>query len=312
MNKNILLIIIISIIIIIIVSISKKNSSFSADNNFNIEDTSSINKIFLADRNNNTITLTKNDDKWIVNDEYFVRDIAIKKLLSTSNKIRIKRPVPKSTYDNVIKFMSTSGVVIEFFKSNKIVKSYIIGSNTPDHLGTYMLLKDSKKPYIVHIPTFNGFLSPRYGIQGNLLNIEDWRSHSIFNLTMEEINYIKYTDFLNNKNSYFLKKDPVELMNYQNKPQTFNRSKVKKLLNSFEKLNCEAFKKININSLSKIEELVVNLDTLTIYKVSDLEIKKENNYTVSRKYATLNNGDLMLIQDFVFNKVLINFHELNQ
>ena len=26
---------------------------------------------------------------------------------------------------------------------------YTIGSNTPDHLGTYMMLRDTKKPYII-------------------------------------------------------------------------------------------------------------------------------------------------------------------
>ena len=39
---------------------------------------------------------------------------------------------------------------------------------------------------------------------------------------------------------------------------------------------------------------------------------KEENFTVDRKYATLNNGELMLIQDYVFNKVLINIAELTK
>ena len=64
---------------------------------------------------------------------------------------------------------------------------------------------------------------------------------------------------------------------------------------------------------TQIQELVVNLDTLRIYSISDLDTKtKEDNFTVARKYATLNNSEVMLIQDYVFNKVLININELTR
>ena len=58
---------------------------------------------------------------------------------------------------------------------------------------------------------------------------------------------------------------------------------------------------------------MVNSDTLRTYKISETSVKtKEENFTVDRKYATLNNGELMLIQDYVFNKVLINIAELTK
>ena len=188
-----------------------------------IEDTSSITKIFLADRNGNTITLNKNNEIWMVNNQFIVREDAISTILSTANKIRIKKPVSKTAFDNVVKFLATTGVLVEFFEDDKMVKSYTIGSNTPDHLGTYMLLKESKKPFVVHIPSFNGFLSPRYGIQGNNLDIINWRSNTVFNLSFEAINYIKYTDFVNSENSYFLKTNPFKLTNVKNKPKNMVR-----------------------------------------------------------------------------------------
>ena len=64
---------------------------------------------------------------------------------------------------------------------------------------------------------------------------------------------------------------------------------------------------------NQIEELIVNSDTLRTYKISKSENKsKKDNFTVERKYATINNGELMLIQDYVFNKVLININELKK
>ena len=302
--------------IIWMIKLNTKNS-ITKDYQFEIDDISLITKVFLADRSGNTITLTKekNNTSWLVNDKFIVRKDAITTILSTANEIRIKKPVSKTAFKNVVKSIATTGVYVEFFENEKIVKSYWIGSNTSDHLGTYMLLKNSEQPFVIHIPSFNGFLSPRYGIQGNTLNILNWRSNVVFNKSFDSIHHIKYTDFLNPDKSYFFIKNPMKLINSKNKSVPFNYDKVLTLLNSFENLNCETFKKnkLNIKSADQIEELIVNYDTLRTYKVSDLETKKKKeNFTVKRKYATLNNGEVMLIQDYVFNKVLINITELTK
>lgn len=305
---------IVFLLITIIILIQRDSkSSISEDNKFHIEDTSLITKVFLADRNGNTITLTKEDNAWIVNDKFPVRKDAIKTLLSTANKIRIKKPISKSAFENIVKHLATSSIYVEFFQEDRMVKSYFIGSNTPDHLGSYMLLKGHKEPFVVHIPSFNGFLSPRYGIQGNTLDVIKWRSNTVFNKSFENINYIKYTDYLNQENSYVLETNPIVLINSQKKSIGFNNKKILNLLNNFENLNCETFKKdkYKFNLENQLEELIVNSDTLRTYKISKSAIKtKEDNFTVKRKYATLNNGELMLIQDYVFNKVLINITEL--
>ena len=283
---------------------------------FHIDDISLLDKVFLADRNGNMITLKKKEKKWVVNDQFFVRKDAINTLLLTANRIRVKRPVSKSSLNNVIKYMATTGVVVEFFIKDKVVKSYTIGSNTPDHLANYMLLKYDKEPQVVHIPSFNGFLSPRYGIQANTLDINNWRSNTVFDLSFEDIYQIRYTDYINKNNSYYLKTSlPFELFNSNNLRVPFNNQKVLLLLNSFNNLNCESFKKkeYNLDLKQPLEELIVNNDTLKTYSILELDNKsKENNFNVERKYARLNNGELMLIQDYVFNKVLINIKELTE
>ena len=314
MNKLYLkyLIFILIIITVFILKVNKK-SSIANENIFHINNTSEITKIFIADRSGQTITLDKNKKNWTVNKKFNVRKDAIKTLLLTAENIRIKKPVPKTAVENVAKFIATSGVYIEFFALNKVIKSYFIGSNTPDHLATYMLLKESKKPFVVHIPTFNGFLSPRYGIQGNTLDLSNWRSNLVFNISSENIKHIKYTDYLNQEDSYYLDLTKLKLFNSKNQIVSFNEDKVLKLINSFRDLNCEVYKKdkSKLNSALKLEELIINSDTLRTFRISNSKkINKKDNFTVNRKYATLNNGDLMLIQDYVFNKVLININEL--
>ena len=291
-----------------------KKSTISADNNFEIEDTSVVKKVFIADRYANTITVEKVGNKWFVNNTYEARKDAIKTLLTTISKIKIKKPVSNSSFDNVIKFMATSGVLVEIYNANNLMRSYTIGSNTADHLGTYMLLKNSEKPYVMHIPSFNGFLAPRFGIQGQKLDIKTWRTNKVFSLKQEGIERIQFTDLLKPENSYILTANPITLSSYSIKNIAYNTNLTLGLLNSFENLNCESFKeKHKIKFATQLHELIVNSDTLRTYQIKQDTVKtKSENFTVERMYATLNNGDVMLIQNYVFNKVLITLNELKK
>jgi len=287
-------------------------------NNFAIEDTAAISKIFIADRKGNTITLDKQENKWIINNKYAVRKDAITTLLGTINQISIKRTIPKNAYNNVVKKLITTGVKVEIYTDEyHPIKTYTVGGNTPNHLGTYMLLEGAETPYIVHIPIFQGFLSPRYGIQGGILSEKDWRDNTVFNIQSAQIETITFIDEDDQKKSYYLDVVHQQLFDNNKNKVAFNQLKIIQLLNNFEQLNCELFKeeKYKLVIAKPLHTLIVNYhghtDTLRTFATKEKEdIKKEDNYTVERMYATLNDGELMLIQKYVFNKVLITIDDL--
>jgi len=291
-----------------------KKSTISLENNFAISDTASVSKIFIADRNGTTITLNRNKKNWVVNNKYGVRKDAINTILTTINQVRIQRPVSKNTFVNVIKNLATTGVKIEIYTNNEIpVKTYTIGRSTSNHLGTYMFLAGSETPFIVHIPSFNGFLSPRYGIQGNKINEKDWRTTNIFSLKAEKIERVTLKHIQQPEKSFTLTTASMTLFNNSGNEVSFNQEKVLQFLNAFKLLNCESYKdeKEKIEFATPLHELIVNNDTLRTYAIAGKLIKgKEDKFTVKRMYATLNNGGLMLIQDYVFNKVLITIDQL--
>ena len=291
-----------------------EKSTITLENNFAISDTASISKIFIADRNGITITLNRNKDNWLINNKYLVRKDAIETILSTISQIKIQRPVSKNAFDNVVKNLATTGVKIEIYTNNETpIKTYTIGSSTSNHLGTYMFLAGSEMPFVVHIPSFNGFLSPRYGIQGNKISENDWRTTNIFSLKSEKISRITVNHILFPEKSFTLVTNSMTLLNNFGNEVNFNQEKVLQLLDSFNKLNCESYKddKDKIEFATLNHELIVNNDTLRTYLIgSDLVKSKEENFTVKRMFATLNNGELMLIQDYVFNKVLITIDQL--
>ena len=315
MNKYILLLLSIVLCLISIYLFNNKNTStIEDDNNFSVSDTSTIQKIFIADRSGTTIHLDRNEKNWIVNEKYQVRKEAINLLLSTINKLEIERPVPLTSLERVIKDLATTGVRIEIYDNSDCIKAYTIGNTTSNHSGNYMLLDKAKTPYILHIPDFNGFLSPRYGIQGQLINEENWRSHKVFNLQASEINNISLYNYNSIEQSFNIKFNPLRLENISGDIIKYNQKRMRKYINSFSKINCESYKpnKNDIFSKKPIHTLIVNKDTLTIYPIKDSIFNdKKENYNVKRMYATLNNNDVMLIQEYVFNKLLITLDELS-
>ncbi|MGY8932327.1 MAG: DUF4340 domain-containing protein [Flavobacteriales bacterium] len=296
------------------------NQKIKLDNekNFSISETEKIDKIFLSDRKGNNITLQKDSNRWTVNNKYNVRDDAISTLLSTIKKISIQRPVPKTGYNNIIKQLATTGVKVEIYY-NKKMKTYTVGGSTSNHLGTYMLMDNAENPYIVHIAGFNGFLSPRYGIQGYELDINNWRDNTVFKIETEIINEISLIDLEENNNSFTLKTKPLSLLDINNNDIKYDLDKVIKYLNNFSQLNSENFKGNNIDITNEklIYRLKINYDN----KVDILETytfsKNNNNINnskpnVERMYAKLNNGEFLLIQNYVFNKVFISIDELKE
>ena len=296
--------------------LSDKKSTITKDNKFEISDTASVSKIFIADRSGTTITLNRARNNWIVNNKYEVRKDAIATILNTIQQIRIQRPIPKNAFETVVKNLATTGVKVEIYSNAKIpIKTYTIGNSTANHLGTYMLLADAEIPFIVHIPSFNGFLSPRYGIQGGKLSEKDWRATTVFKLNSTEINTISINNIQKPTQSFRLNTKPMDLCNHKGVKVSWDQKKVLQLLNSFKLLNCESYKeeKEKIMLATPLHELIVNTDTLRTYAIGKLiEKNKEESFNVKRMHATLNNGELMLIQDYVFNKVLITISQLQK
>ena len=308
------IIIILAVLLFLFLTRDNKRSTVNG-NSFAVLNTSDISKIFMADRKGTTIKLIKNEDNWIINDNYKVREDAIGVLLNTISQIRIKRTVPLIHEEQVIKELASLGVKIEMYNKYGLIKSYTIGNTTEDYLGTYMLLDNNESPFITHIPSHNGFLGPRYGIAVNSININNWRDINIFDLKINEIKKISVKHFNDSGSSFLLSVDSLKLYNMDNTIFELDTLSMKRYLNVFKKLNCEAFKndKSKIEFVSPIHELVVNNDTLFTYPIDIDNIKtKDENFNVRRMYAKLNNGDLMLIQNNVFNKVLITIDELKK
>mgnify|MGYP001173519168 CR=1 FL=1 len=289
-----------------------------AEKKFSIENINEIDKVFLSDRKGNNLLLKKDEDLWFINEKFKVRKDAINTLLTTINEVEVQRPVSNTAYNNVIKQLATTGVKVEIYYRDNI-KTYTVGGSTSDHLGTYMLMEDGENPYVVHIPGFNGFLSPRYGIQGYELDINNWRDNTVFEINSENIKEISLYNYDNQNKSFRITNKPLKLLNIDSIATNYNVEKIIEYFNLFTKLECERYKGFDVDLSS--EKLLYKLKIKYNNKNDLLDVfsftKKNNNKNqsepnVERFYAKLNNGETMLIQKYVFNKVFISINDLKE
>lgn len=160
---------------------SPLTTSVKANTDFEIEDTSQVGKIFIADLNGRTINLKRQDNgAWTVNDKYRAREDAVLTLLKTFKNVYVQRPVPKEAQSQVNKVMAGASKKVEIYdREGEWLKTWYVGHATMDKKGTYMLLETpeygkAKEPFIMDMKGFIGMLNTRF-----FTNEDEWRSVGI-------------------------------------------------------------------------------------------------------------------------------------
>lgn len=326
-TKNTLSILVMSILAIttvFLVSKYQKSTLKEELSDFAVEDTASIDKIFLSDKDGYKLLLErKSTSVWSVNKSFEARPDAIKILLETIKQIRVKAPVGRSSFNNVVKKLAVKSTKVEIYQKGKLVKTYYVGGTTEDFLGNYMMIENSSAPFIMHIPGFDGYLYPRYYAIPEL-----WRSTALYRYKAQDIATIKFQDFKNPKNSWeLLQKDTkITLKNFEgNEITQFDTLKGRELLTQFYNVNCEGYvkdieperKDSILNSKPKsIFTIISKSGEIKELKCFDKKILVETydmngklmDLDVDRFYGMLNNNkkDLLLIQNFVFDNLMVS------
>jgi len=316
---------------------SSKSTLKSSAKNFAIDDTSSVTKIFLSDKQNQSVTLEKQTSGvWLLNNTFNAKTELVSTLLKTMMQLEVKEPVSKAAHNNVVKRLASSGIKVEIyqrkyfidfwgiklFSHEKCTKTYYVGDATQNMMGTYMAIEDSD-PYIVFIPGFDGFLFTRYSTK-----VDDWRDHTVFNLRLAQIKSITLEFPLNPELSYTVYNSgdrTFELTALQNQTKIadFDTMKVLELMSSFENVRYES----SLNNLPQTrKDSVLKTVPYHILTITDKEGKSKSiqtyhmkanqgevdevtnepvPYNRDRMYALINNKqDFVMIQFYVFDNLI--------
>ena len=308
--------------------VSKSSGTLSGElKDFAIEDTASIDKIFISDYTGEKVTLTRGDNYWVVDGTHKARQQSVEVLMTTFSRIAVKSPVAKSAMNNIIKDIATKTIKVEIYQGkDKPNKVYYIGGPTQDQMGTYMVLENdgekSSVPFIMHIPGFSGYLSTRF-----FANPLQWRDAAIFTYQPEEIKSIEVTYHEKPEESFKIEKNlnTINLIDGQTAQpiQKFDTNKVIQYLGLFEKIYYEMIvldevKPEKQDSVRKTSPFFT-IKLTDVYgkstKITSLHMRNYKQtlddkgglypYDVDRMYAILNDDILIYIQFYTFDKITL-------
>jgi len=94
----------------------------------------------------------------------------------------VKAPISESMKSTVLKNIISSHTLVEAYDGGELLKTYYVGGPDKEHTGTFMMIKGSSRPFLMHIEGFHGFLTPRF-----FTNLNEWRHRKIFEYKPEEI-----------------------------------------------------------------------------------------------------------------------------
>ncbi|MCF0209791.1 MAG: DUF4340 domain-containing protein, partial [Bacteroidales bacterium] len=285
-QKNIFgiaIILVLGVIAFLIYQFNQKPTTLKQD--YHIDNIASISKIVIKDRQERSVTLENiKDSTWTANTKFEANPIMVKNLLETLRDIRIREPLPKAARNNIIRSLATSGKIVEIytkdylidfwfvhlFKREHLNRTFFVGHETQDEMGTYMLKKGDEEPFVTYIPNFRGYISTRFEA-----NVDFWKSHNVFRYKQSEIKTVKI-DIPNQKQESFSLVNNGHGFDFKNadgvKIQNFDTTKVVSLLSSFVNMNYESVKR-NVDKAEK--DSIFSRNPLYVISVTNQKGKTE-------------------------------------
>ena len=336
MKNKILLISILILTIIIIIAqfvpkdsalyalkINKDNSTLNSElSNFAVKDVDAIDKIIIADKQDNTVILEKTGKTWKVNHKFYAREDAIKNLLQAVGKMRVKRPISKTEKELQIRRLATQSKKVVIYQKGKKVKTYYVGGATSDQYGTFVLLEGSSVPFVVEVPGFLGFLTPRFFATEDL-----WRENYIFKSSPKNINFVQVLNSEDKTQSFTITKDDNDkfhLLNSENQEMdNIDTLQIQRYLSFFTKISYEAMvvnmdesKRDSLKHSQPFHTITLkagknNQQVIKTYHVkNDTQYDDDGNmlkYDPDRMYGSFNGGkDLATVQFRTFDRITVD------
>lgn len=337
-NKYILILVLLLAVVAAVLILSRSGNTFKrSSSDFAVADTSTVTKIFMSDKNNNSVKLSRKETgNWILNDQYPALRFNMDLMLKTMTDIQVKAPVALAAHNTIVKHLAVNGIKVEIyqmvyridflgmklFPHEKLTKVYYIGGATPDNQSNYALMEDSEEPFIIYLPGLKGFVTPRFS------TIERyWRDLSVFKTGMGEISSVRLEVPGTPEYSFDVRLEKGRLKSFSSLNSSgagaeLDTLKVLNFLSGFKNVNFEAFlndmdKRTRDSVLASQPFIIITLtDTsnrtniVKTYHKPNLFGQKDYKgrvlpYDPDRLYALVNDGkDFVLIQYFSFNKIL--------
>lgn len=324
------ILLVIAIIALPLINKSKSGGlTLSEKKDFAIENTETVDSVFIANRSGDYVLLRKQEDgSWTVNNSFKAIPDKVERLLMTMSRIEAKNPVAKTAQKQVVADLATGGRKVEVYQNGEKTITYYVGGTTADEAGTFMYIEGSSIPFVVHIPGFRGYLTSRYSVKPS-----DWRDKAVFDTPIDKFKSVNITYPDSAEKTFTLTRKAGNMFevsqNGQPAPAT-NQAFAKPYVALFEKVTFEAYLSgYSQNYIDSLREAtpkcIINVTrtdgtsaTLRVfYKPITADTKslydKEGNLLVydSDNYFALIDGsaELITVQDYIFRHIFKEYRD---
>ena len=248
MKKTLILFVLVIILGVAAWRIVQHNPSQTASYDINssafaIEDESTVQRIFIADKSGHTIDLKKERTGWRLNDKYKADPNSVELLLNGIKNLEIQYIPPRAANENIIKTMASFGIQVELFaQGNQLLKKYFVGGMTQDERGTYFLMDGSNQPFVMQISGFVGNLRERFRPELNR-----FRSQKILDIQPDKIEYVEVLYPGQPEHNFRIESGMTRYTLFLDtqpdgtKSMTADRGRVESFFTGLEKIACESF-----------------------------------------------------------------------
>ncbi|RCK77657.1 MAG: hypothetical protein IGBAC_1966 [Ignavibacteriae bacterium] len=244
-------------------------------------DSTYISKIEVY-RNNKTIVLEQQSDKWFVTSpiKYPADEISVTTLLSSASKLKILSLISSNpAKQSVFQVDSSSGTILNFYDKRGKNITFILGKMGPSYMESYLRPINSNEVYLSE------------GINSWTVNkdVRDWRDKYILKLQKDSIKQIIFEtgkelfSILKTENKWYLENDSLE------------SSKIESILNLLSNLRTEDFVDSSVNLPQAQTKLTVQekeFNMISLYPIPPDSSKywvtssnSQQTFTVSRYIA---------------------------
>ncbi len=169
-----------------VVSSQDNNNSVSDrsnDRQFAYENFEDVERIFIADRRNHQVNLTRGGITGWLADGKPANDNVLKNLIAVLKNMDIRTLPTRKAIPNMVKALAAEGIRVQLFDDDgNELRDYYIGGATHDELGTFAIMDGSENPYVVHLPNFTGNIRTRFNHWG-----DEWRDRIYFRVDPDKV-----------------------------------------------------------------------------------------------------------------------------
>ncbi len=310
-------------LVYLVINLNAKKGNSTELFGFNIEDTASVDRIVIKDQQLNVVEVIRGENGWTLKDGGCIIPENINNALYVMKNIEFKGYVAEASRKLHIKLLATSAKTVDIYQDGDLVKTWYIGTSTPDHYGQVMLLesvKDGKSdlPVLMKVKGVNGIVEPNFS--SDKLR---WGCTNLINLDTREIKSVEVKNYEDPGRSFTVSHDHFKFKITQagNPVPIKDTMAVLRYMSAYKKVNYEMANYVlndkQIDSLKKSTPFATLKVTQTNGKYTflkmhrllgaediDAEFGEVINHDVNSFWCVLQNGSVVKCQYFVFDPLI--------